>query len=485
MVTGRIATQAVLVASAFVIPRVLGVEAYGQYAAVMAVILMSQVLSSFGLPMIELRELPPLMRSSHPEQGAVLGSTIWVTRIILSMVAGFAAFAWLSQSEVLVPTAAVLVPLVAVAILRSAFEATRSLLLPLGRVAAFVGFDFFRATLVLVVVVVAFRLAGIDGVFRYFVTVFVVLLPFALFMLHRTLPLRPTSARWGSLRPFVGYSAAAFVGELSVVVQAQFAIFVVAVRIAPEEAGILALTLQLQIVIQGLYLSGLSSLMPILAEFEARQQMRRLRLWGSLMMRYGAAIACVGCVGWALMGGKILEWILSPAFQPVYRTGTVILIGVGFFCCAAACNGLLYIRGLARLASASSLVYAAVTIVGVLTVIGLGPGAALRVTWVYTLAAGLFFLSAYFFLGFRGGLWLPLWRTALLLAPTAIALPALDWSGGTAARLFALAAFIAAYFAGAVTLRLLPTEEIAEIWNTVTGRGQPDAAAENRPPGSS
>ena len=219
MLTGRLVTQAVLVVSAVIIPRVLGVDLYGQYAAVMAVIVMVQTISSFGLPMVEIRELPPLLSSPDSERGRILGSTIWLTRMVLSILSGAAAYVWLGGLDDLV-VSDVILPLAALAVLRGAYEASASQLLPLGRVRAYVTLDFLRATLALGVVVVAFRVTGIDGVFRWFGTVFLVLFLFASLLLRRTLPLRPWSARWGSLRPHLGYSLAVFVGELSVVAQA-------------------------------------------------------------------------------------------------------------------------------------------------------------------------------------------------------------------------------------------------------------------------
>ena len=129
MLSGRLASQIVLVVSAFIIPRVLGAENFGQYAAVMAVIAIAQTLSSFGLPMVEIRELPPLRSGSDPALAVELGSTIWVTRLILSAIAGAAALVWLAASQELVGASSILIPLGLLAFLRSAYEASRSQLL--------------------------------------------------------------------------------------------------------------------------------------------------------------------------------------------------------------------------------------------------------------------------------------------------------------------------------------------------------------------
>jgi O-antigen/teichoic acid export membrane protein len=478
MLSGRLATQIVLVVSAFIIPRVLGAENYGQYAAVMAVIAIVQTLSSFGLPMVEIRELPPLKKDgSDPARAVELGSTIWVTRLILSAIAGAAALVWLAASQELAGASSILIPLGLLAFLRSAYEASRSQLLPLGSVNLYVGLDFLRVTLVLVVVVAAFSFSGLDGVFMWFSAVFVILLPVALGRLRSILPLRLLGVRWHILRRFTAYAVAAFVGELSLIAQQQFAVYVVAVRVNRLEAGVLALTIQLLTLLQVLFLTGQAALMPILAEFNASGQTARLRLWGSLMMRYGAAISCLACVGWALLGNEFLAGLLPPAFAPVHRTGTVILVGAVFFCGAMVCNGLLYIRGLPWLASASSIVYAATTVGGVLLILDLDSNTALWISSVYAVASVVFFSTAYLLLALGGQLWLPLRRTLLLMLPVVCAWPAVTWQANPTTRAAALVGFAVLYIVGAVALRLLPADEVREIWGTVVARRRKDETA--------
>ena len=478
MLSGRLASQIVLVVSAFIIPRVLGAENFGQYAAVMAVIAIAQTLSSFGLPMVEIRELPPLKKDgSDPALAVELGSTIWVTRLILSAIAGAAALVWLAASQELVGASSILIPLGLLAFLRSAYEASRSQLLPLGSVNLYVGLDLLRATLVLVVVVAAFRFAGLDGVFTWFAVVFVILLPIALGRLRSALPLRPLSARWHALRSFAGYGVAAFLGELSLIAQQQFAVYIVAVRVNRLEAGVLALTIQLLTLLQGLFLTARAALMPILAEINASGQTARLRLWGSLMMRYAAAISCLACVGWALLGNELLARLLPTAFAPVHETGTVILVGVVFFCGAMVCDGLLYIRGLPWLASASSVVYVATTVGGVLLVLDQGTNTALWISSVYAIASVIFFSIAFLFLAVGGRLWLPLRQTLILMVPAVCAWPAVTWQANPTTRAAALVGFAVLYVLGAISLRLLPAEEVREIWGTVVARRRKDETA--------
>ena len=393
--------------------------------------------------------------------------------MVLSILSGAAAYVWLGGLDDLV-VSDVILPLAALAVLRGSIRGpVASQLLPLGRVRAYVTLDFLRATLALGVVVVAFRVTGIDGVFRWFGTVFLVLFLFASLLLRRTLPLRPWSARWGSLRPHLGYSLAVFVGELSVVAQAQFVIFIIAIRIGRTEAGIVAMALQLQAAIQTLYMAGRASLMPILAEIEASGELERLRIWGSLMMRYGVAIGSVGSMTWALIGGDLLAWFLPAEFAPVHQTGTVILLGVTL------------LRLCGRLPGSALHPWSGNAGIGLLgglhsrhncwrvTGARLAAGSVVSCPrGAYALAAAVFFASAYLLLGRVGGLWLPLRRTALLLLPAVLALPASEWQGAMPVRLTVLIGFVVVFVVGAGALRLLPVEEFLEVWRAVVSRSR-------------
>lgn len=468
MMVGRLAAHAVLVVSALVIPAVLGAENYGHYAAVMAVIAIVQVLSSSGLNMVEIRHLAPMWRSETREDAVVLGSTIWTTRALLSITAGTVAAIWFCFSGDLLSGFAVWLFLSVLAVIRSLFEATRGLFLSLGRVGTFVGLDLGRAALALAVVTIGFTLAGIDAVFLAFPGAMTLLLVITLALLVRVFPLQPGCFRWSALSPHLGFSAAAFVGTISHMVQLQFSIYLVAVYVARAEAGILAFTLQIFSFLRGLFQGGMASLMPILAEFDEGGDLDRLRRWGGMMMRYGAAASCVACVAWAFMGDLVLAALLPAEFAPVHHAATVILLAAAFSCCGGTCNAILLIRQRAWLAAFNGVVYATVAVVGVVLVMEHGLAVSLWICWIYALAAGIFFAGSYLALGLRARIWLPLRRTLLLIAPIAVAWLALNWDGSPIHRALAAAAFAAVYLLLATVLRLLPLREISEIRAALT-----------------
>ena len=158
------ATEAVLVISAAAIPRALGVEDYGRYAAIMAVVSILQVVSAAGLPLVEARHVAPLWHSGRAADATVLASTIWTSRLLLSSVAGALVAAWLAMSGNLLTRPALLLAVAVQALLRCAFEASRSLLVPLGHVGRYSLLDFLRASFTLLVVLAVFPRGGLGGV---------------------------------------------------------------------------------------------------------------------------------------------------------------------------------------------------------------------------------------------------------------------------------------------------------------------------------
>ncbi len=253
-------------------------------------------------------------------------------------------------------------------------------------------------------------------------------------------------------------------------VQSQFSIYAVAVWVTRTEAGILAFTLQIHAFLRTFVGTAQLSLMPILSELESGEQRQRLRYWGGAMMRYGVALATLICVGWALTGGAIIRYLLTDSFAPAHRSGVVILLGLIFFTAASAANTLLYVRGLATLASLNSALHALITVGGLFLLRALGKETtALQVSWIYAVAAASYCASSLLSLGLKGRIWLPVRRSLLLMLPGLAAWPILDLEWGLPARLAAAALFLAVYPLLASRSGLLPSSEVRSIRRALRG----------------
>jgi O-antigen/teichoic acid export membrane protein len=484
---GRLATQAVLVVSAFLIPRALGAASFGLFAALMAMLAIVQAAAAFGFPLVEARFLAPLWRQGERGRAVELGSSIWAARLLLS-IGGAAAFAvWLALSPELGTGTTLLGWAVLLVLLRLAHEASKSLLLPVGRVGSLAAFDFARAALTLPLVLVLHPLNGLAGVFAGMAGMQLVLLVASSGLLWRATGLEPARLAWGALRPHLGYSTAAFVGSASAMFQAQFGVYAAANWVARDQAAYLGVAAQIYGLLQVLYISGRRALVPLLSEFEARGQVRRLALWGGIMLRYGAAATSPAIVLWALLGRDLVRLALTDAFAPVYGCTAWILVSVMFYCAAASCNGLLYVRGRAARASANVLTYALATAAGLVLALRspAEEAAALRISMAYAAAAALFFADAWLSLARAGHIILPLRRTLSLMAPALLALPAARLEGGLPARAGAAALFLLGYAGLAVALGWLPARELRQILRSAgrlrrAGDGEPATAGQGR-----
>jgi O-antigen/teichoic acid export membrane protein len=464
MTAGRLAIHAVLVVAAFVVPRVLGAESYGRYAAALAIVQILVAVSSAGLPLVEARILAPLWRRDRAA-AATLGSTIWLVRLALAALSGLAAAAWVDLAPALGFDGQIVLLVGLLCAARAATEATRSLLLPLDRVGAMIGIELARAVFTVPVVVIAFTRQGLVGVFTSLPVMYALLLTAAIALLLRVIPLRPKHFRWSALRPQLTYSLTAFVGTVAAVVQSQFGVFAVASWVATREAGYLAFAVQLFAFAQALFLAANRALLPVLAELESRGDARRLARWGGLMMRYAAGAMCIFTLGWALLGGSLVELALGEAFLPAHACGIWMLVAAMLFCAANAANTLLYVRRHGSAASGNLVLYAAATMGGLaLALIGReSDGAALRIAQVYAIASVVFFACAHATLSRVGSIRLPAGRALLLMAPTALAWPASAWDAALATRLVAFGGFALAYVGAAAGLGLLPLRELRDV----------------------
>lgn len=472
MTVGRLATHAVLLATVFVVPRELGSAEYGRYAAVMAVVAILQTVSTLGFGVVEARFLAPLARAPERDAASALGSSIWAARLALSAAVGVAAFAWFALTSELAFGIGACALLAGFCVARCAVEGTRSLFLPVGRISALVGFELLRAGLTLPVVLLLFDPLGLEGVFGSLGLGYALLFLAAAATLRPILGFRLSRARWSHLRPYVHYSLWAWAGTLAGIVQAQFAVFVVATAVAPDEAAQLGLAVQLYVLLEGLFVAARRSLMPVMSELESAGEVHRLAYWGGLMLRYAVAGATMATVAWALVGDVVVRALLGPEFAPVYACATWMLVCVVGYCAGATCNGLLYVRGHPRAASLDLAVYAAATMLGLALVVGGEPGdAALRISVVYAASAGLFTAVSAWVLARRGGIALPLLRAGALASPLLLAWPAHALDAGLGARVAALAVFLVAYPALAVACGLTPARELRGIRRALRGEG--------------
>jgi O-antigen/teichoic acid export membrane protein len=472
---GRFAAQLVMLVAAVVIPRLLGADAYGVYAAWMAVVAIGGGLATFGLPMVETRYLAPLWSLGNRPAALALGSTIWTIKLALATFAGGGVALWLFISPRLEASTAVTLCVGLLAFALYAHEAAISLYLPFGRVGTLSLFVLLRACLMLPVVVLSFLVWELLGIAAGMAALYIVLWLLSWRVLTGIAPLTPRGFHWAALRPYLAFSLAAFAANVAWRVQGHFSIYALANWVTPQEAAYLALALQLYNFLQLLILSARRALTPILAEMETRGESHRVQIWGDLVMRWTAATVAVAALGWGLIGGDVVRLVFSDSFAPVHPTAALILGCALLYGCAESCNMLLYVQGRARHAAFTMMVYAAFTIAGLLVALrGPATGSAERTALAYVIAALVYFTVSYGVLFWASKIRLPIGRSLLLALP-AFASPGLAaWQAPLALRLTTLSAALVFYGAAAVAFELLPAEELRTGLRWLRTRGRPE-----------
>ena len=463
MTLGRAVTQVVLVISAVVIPRTLGTEAFGRYAALVAVVVILEAVASGGFHMAEIRFLAPLWHQRRVEEAVALGSSIWTVRLVLSVVGGAVAAVWVAASPALGAGRA-LVAVVALAVVaRSGLEATRQLFLSLDRVGHMVAFEAARAVVLVVAAVVAFGTWGLTGVFAVVAAAVAALAVDAWRRLRSIAPFSPRRFRWSAVRPVMGFSAMTMVGVTAWIVQAHLPVYLIAREASLVDAAVVGVTVQVYVMAQALLIAPWSALHPILAEIESSGDSSRLREWGGVMVRWGTALSVAAALTWAFLGDLALT-VLPDDFSDVHESGTIVLVAVALLGAAVSLNTLVYVGGRSVAGSASAVVFSLVTVAGTLLVVSRANGAiAPAVAWVYVGASATYFACTYATLVCLRGMWLPLRRTLLLLAPASIAWPVLDWDASAIVRAPALIATLVVYGLVARGAGLLPRAEVERV----------------------
>ncbi len=473
MLVGHVGTVVVVTASGFLIPRFLGADAYGQYAAVVAVVVLLQALSSLGLQQVEMRYLAPLWTGKQQEEAVALASTLWATRLALGSLAGLVAVLWLRQSTSLELGSGVIFAAGAFCFLRAAFEATKGLFLPLGHVGKLSWLELGRAVMTLPVVILAFGAFGLRGVFLLLLPLYGLLLLAGTWMLLRVIPLRPAAIRWSALRQHWRFSAHTFVSTTANNLYTQFSIYAVAMWVSRSEAAFVAIVVRLYALARGLLLASRRALMPIMAEIEEEGGVSRLRNWGEVMLRFGVAAATLASLAWALLGRDLVLGLLGSSFGTVFPAGVIMTLAIVAFAYAAVATGLLFVRGRAGIVAINASIYALAAGLGLFVALQApGSAAAERVAMVYAWSSLLHALLAYCSLGLAGGIWLPLGRALLLGAPALLALPLSTWQAPVALRAAILGSILVGYACLAVRLQLVPWRELSDLRRVLARRSE-------------
>ena len=462
LLTGRVATLLVLAASAVLIPRATGAEAYGLYASVLAMAAMLEALSSGGLQMAEIRYVAPAWQQGDWERALTYASTIWLTRLGLAILAAALAAPWLLSTGHL--ASGVIVGFLAAYVgVRCAFEATRHLLLSVGRPGPMAWLEFARAVSVLTLVLLAFPVAGLEAVFSGLPVVQGLLLAVATAGLLSTVPLRARHFDLRVLRSVARFSTFTWVGVVAWVLQSQFAVYAAATFVSLEEAAVLAVTVQMYGTLLALLTAARTSLLPVLSEMHEGGERAALERWAGALQRWAAFLGTAGLLAWALLGDHLAR-LLPDQFAPIHEAGTVMLAAVVLVAGGFVANGFLYAAGLSGVASASRVAFALVTVAGVeALILARGGATAVEMTGVYLAAGAVFCVLATISVRRRLGLCVPLASSALLVAPGAVAWPLVGWEAALPTKLAAAMAALGAYLGYALALRLLRPEELRAL----------------------
>lgn len=485
---GRVATQLVLVSAYLIIPRVMGVEVFGRYSAVQATVGVLVVIAALGLPLLEVRFIAPAWLSGRRGEAAEFAAAVWATRAATGAAAGLiaAVVALLSPQLGVGPVLAAAVVLLVW--LRCVNDATTSLLIPVGQARRAALQDLARSALSLPVVLIGFLWLGLIGAFWGLVVMYGALAITGLVSLRRVLPLslHPQGLRWALVRDRWGFALSSFIGTAALALQIWLPVYALAVWTSLEQAAFAAIAVQASWLVGWPVIAAQQGVAPLLVRFEADERREQQRRWASLMMRAGAAGLCVGVVVWAIVGRELTLVLLGAQFVPVYPCVTLMLIGAMLYCAGAICSALLYARVDLVGAPLPAVAHLSTTLAGVALVIVLGLNeeeAAVRVSAIYAIAGGVYLAVAYAGLALRGGVgvWLPLRRTLLLMAPAALAWPAHSYHlandvtafGQLWPRLAASVALVGCYAAASLGLGLIGIAEIRSLIGALRRPRQP------------
>lgn len=419
MLCGHAGLTLIAVLAGIAVPRVLGLENYGRYAAVLAVIAVVQMAHGLGLGQVELRDLGPLWHGRSTRDRAVaLASTLWTVRIGLAVPAGLAAGIWVAEvGEVGSPLA-----VASLATLLVAFQASRSQFLARGQVGRYVGMELVRAAGAVVTVLATVLWIEGGDVFTALAVFHAAVLLGIVVLACSDLGLRLDLSAFGFVWLRLRYAFGALMAGMGGALRHNLTVPVLAVWATPADAGLFAIGLQAERMIHGPYSAARTALMPTLARLAQTAKLQEVKRWGDLMMRLSTFLCAQLLLGWTLLGGHLVRGLLGDDFTPVHHIGAILIVSSGVACVAGTCNGLLLALGSSGWVAVSTWLPVLPLAVGLRWSLTLERTVTTNVAWAYLVGAFLGSAVAWRSLETVGGIRLP-------MTPSfALGLPALAWA---------------------------------------------------------
>lgn len=453
MTVGRVATQIVLVVSALAIPTVLGVDQFGRYATVMAVVLTLEVFGSGGLHLAETRYVAPLW-SSDPEQARTVASVLWTLRMGYSVAAAIAGWAWIASSGIGLDVAFAAALLICT---RSALEATRQLFLSIGQVPAMMSYEGARAIILFAVVAGGHLAMELPGVLLSLAAAHAALGIVATAHLRRSLAVG-FRIRHSQVAKWLRFGVLTLAGLVAWMAQAQVPIYLTGTYSTISEAATFAIVVQVYALGQALLIAPWSALMPVLSELHTRKKNDSMQWWARAAMNWGVAGSVVVACTWAATGDIVLR-LLPEAFGTAHTAATWALVAISFLATTPATNGVLFAMGLPGRASIHQIIFAAITLVACWLVLTRwqpdNTGTWLAV--VYLVASACFAALGYIGLRQLSDIQLRISEPAMLMLPLIATfwILGLEWPAPMRIGVSVIAALI--YLGSAIAAGLLPT----------------------------
>ncbi len=420
MAIGRVLILGTALATAILVPRLMGPEHYGAYASIMALVALFMLVSESGIGSLEMRVLAPAWRAGSLSESCELASTTWTLRMMTSAVAGLGVVLVLNYSGGLgiTPTVVGLIGLMAAG--RFVATANSNPLVALGRRRLYIGIELGRSVAALLAVLIGFSWMGLEGAFAGLLLIAVGASLLSHRVLRSVIPFSPgriSRATLNTHRRFMLWSAP---GQILGGVQFWLPLYLVGVYRPGGQAGYLAIAVQVLGVVNAVAASARLGMMPNLAELVETRRRAQLRRWGSLILRLGSTINCLGILLWLGVGRALVDLLWSFAYQPVFEVIALMLFAHVFLSAGALFQSLLNLHGRAASASLNTLGFTSATLAG--TWLGLATGAGQIALWVagtHAVAAGIFATTGYLTLGLREGIWMPIGKA--MLPPIALA----------------------------------------------------------------
>jgi O-antigen/teichoic acid export membrane protein len=325
----KIAQYPFLVLSVLLIPRMMGPHAYGEYALVLSIVVMTASATELGLGEICGRFVPNLELQGDPRPLERFATGLLAAKLALDvlLVGPLFLILWAAYGNRFPPIYYVLTILILVVLDLGAVP--YGLMFGLNRLNLYALRFPLRRALTLILVLVLYHYFGLYGALASTLLVEAILTALYLCWARHFFRLQDFRVDLAFLKPYLQFGFVFYLSSGVTVVWQRIGNSLVAyLTTDSREVALFDIPNQIFLITTAFFLVTIGYLVPIFMRLLATGKEEKLVVWSNLLLKYVFALSTLMVGGFVIAGQELIPVVIGREYSAIYPNAAVLLLGI-------------------------------------------------------------------------------------------------------------------------------------------------------------